>query len=681
MAQALQMQGVLRVVPPATLEQALQAEASAKWQASNPASQPEMPGLVSFIRNEFEAFKRHRLDTRAGWNNRLLAALRAFNGEYDPAKLAEIQKFKGSEVYARITAMKCRGASALLRDVYLGPDRPWGIGAPADPDVSPEIHVAILSLVQSEIQTLAAAGQPMPDATSIRDRVEGLVAAARDAEKENAGKRAKLAEDKIEEILSEGNFYQAMAEFLVDLPLFPFACLKGPVVRIVPSVEYVNGVPTTSQVPRMFWNRISPFDIFFTPGVSYIQDAAVIERCRFTRGDLNDLLDLPGYNVEAIRTILDEYGRQGYYSDVDSTDTERAQYENRENPHFNRSALIHGLEYHGPIQGRMLLEYGFGPDVVTDEIRDYMVQAWVIGRFCIKIQLSPSPRKRHPYFITSFEKVPGTPVGNGLPDILADVQDMSNAALRALVNNMAIASGPQVVIEGDRAMPGTNIEDLFPWKRWHMTADPYGNQQRPPVSFFQPQSNAQELIFVYQFLLNLADDLSAIPKYQTGSGAGAGAGRTASGLSMLMSNAAKLLQTVASNVDREIVGPALDGLYDMLMLTDTSGVLRGDEAIKVLGVNVAVQRETQRARQMEFLQTTMNPVDVQIMGPEGRATVLRAVAQDIGIDGGSIIPTPEKLAAMRASMEQAASVGQGTKQGSNVTADMGPRTNIAGGVG
>ena len=87
-----------------------------------------------------------------------------------------------------------------------------------------------------------------------------------------------------------------------------------------------------------------------------------------------------------------------------------------------------------------------------------------------------------------------------------------------------------------------------------------------------------------------------------------GAGRTASGLAMLMGNAAKILQTVAANIDNDVIKEVINALYDMVMLTDTTGLLRGDESIKVLGVQVAMQRETQRQRQLEFLQITANPI-------------------------------------------------------------------------
>jgi hypothetical protein len=212
------------------------------------------------------------------------------------------------------------------------------------------------------------------------------------------------------------------------------------------------------------------------------------------------------------------------------------------------------------------------------------------------------------------------------------------------------------------------------------------------VGFFQPQSNAQELLTVYQQFMNMADDLSAIPKYITGSGATGGAGRTASGLAMLMQNASKILQTVAANIDRDVMAPALQQLVDIIMLTDTSGLLTGQEDIAVKGVNVAVQKETQRSRQLEFLQITANPMDFQIMGPKGRAAVLRAVSETIGMDGEDIVPPDEQLQQMlqqaqqgqqgapgapgAPDMQDAAKQAQGGQQGPAATGDMGPRVNL-----
>ena len=50
---------------------------------------------------------------------------------------------------------------------------------------------------------------------------------------------------------------------------------------------------------------------------------------------------------------------------VIGTDSERATQESRENPQLNRSGLITCLEFHGNVQGRMLLEYGLDEALIS----------------------------------------------------------------------------------------------------------------------------------------------------------------------------------------------------------------------------------------------------------------------------------------------------------------------------
>lgn len=684
------MQGVLQVAGPAELDRQDAAASASRRAAKAALTQTTLDSLSHFIDSQFELMRNHR-NSAVGWSDRMLAALRAFNGSYDPTKLAEIQKFGGSEVYARLISMKCRGTSSLLRDVYLNTDKPWGIDPPADPDIPPEIMDKIQQLVSIETQTLQQAGQQI-DPGMIRDRINDLTDTARVAEKKNATKRAQIAEDRIQEILVTGGFYKALAEVITDVPLFPVAVLKGPVVKVVPTVDWTSGQAQMVQKPTLMWMRISPFDVWWTPGAADIESANVIERTRVTRGEINDLLDLPGYNQDKVREVLQDYGSGGLSDNWDNVDSARANQESRENPAMNRSGLISMLEFNGHVQGLMLLEWGMDPKQVPDPLRDYAVQAWKIGRHVIKVQMTPSPRKRHPYFITSFEKVPGTPVGNALPDILSDLQDVTNATLRALVNNMSISSGPQVVVNDDRLSGGESGDDMYPWKRWHTNSDPMGNSTQKPVEFFMPTSNAAELMQIYSKFSDMADEMSAIPKYMSGVNAG-NVGRTSSGLSMLMANASKILQTVASNIDGDCIGPALNQLFDMIMLTDTTGVLRGDEAVRVMGVNVAIQRETERVRQLEFLQVTANPLDQAIMGQKGRATVLRSVSKTIGLPD-AIVPSDADMEAAAAAAakqpqppgppggqgEAEAAQAQGAQHGPTSNGDQGPRLNLTGGA-
>src|SRR5258708_17036059 len=126
--------GALQVMSLKDLTAAESAQRDALAQSSQTVGEEEATGLAAIIRRNWDIFQRHR-NGASGWSNRMLSALRQFNGQYDPQKLAEIQQFGGSTIYARLTATKCRGATSLLRDIYISPDRPFGL----EPSASPRI--------------------------------------------------------------------------------------------------------------------------------------------------------------------------------------------------------------------------------------------------------------------------------------------------------------------------------------------------------------------------------------------------------------------------------------------------------------------------------------------------------------------------------------------------------------
>ena len=607
-------------------------------------------GIVGHIRERWSYFRNVR-ETR-GISIRLVESLRAYRGQYSEQKLQSIQQFAGSDVYCRLTALKCRGATAMLRDIYLSGERSWHVLPTPNPTLPDDISSSINELVMGEVQFMQQNGQPVDERT-IQMRREQLMDAAKLAAQDKAAKEARQATRYMDDILVEGGFYDALVEFLINISIFPYAFMKGPVVEMVTDVKWENGEAVEKDIPQMRWYTPNPFDIFWDSGTRNFEDTDVIEKIRLKRTDLANLIGVPGYSEEAIREVLRMYGNGGLSDWLDYTDTIRARLEQKEDPHINQSGHIDTLEFHGGIQGSMLREYGFTEEQVPDSEVDYHCIAWLIGHHLIKVQIDPNPRKRHPYYMTSFDVVPGTEVGHGIPELIHDIQDVANASLRAMVNNLSIASGPQVVVNDDRLVNNMDAETLYPWKRWRVSADPYGNNSEKPVDFFQPASNAQELLLVFNAMFTLADEVSAIPRYMQGSmNTGGGAGDTASGLSMLMQSASKTLQSVAANIDNDILKPLLRKLHDTILLTDESGHLRGDENIEVRGVVFATQRERERARLLEFLQMTANPIDLQIMGVGGRAELLREASHTLNLDHKQIIPDPEQMG-----MQTAAGMG------------------------
>jgi hypothetical protein len=198
---------------------------------------------------------------------------------------------------------------------------------------------------------------------------------------------------------------------------------------------------------------------------------------------------------------------------------------------------------------------------------------------------------------------------------------------------------------------------MYPWKIWQTTSDRTGGGQ-PAVRFFQPNMNAETLMNVLQYFQKVADEVTGVPNYVYGSANVSGAGRTASGLSMLMENAAKGIKQAILSLDKA-TSEMLTRFYDHLMIYDSDTSIKGDMQIVASGVVGTLLKETQQQRRNEFMQLTANPFDMQIIGPAGRAVLLREAAKALNIDVDKIVPTPEEiLMAQRAQLEAAAQAPQ-----------------------
>ena len=660
--------GVLRVVSAAELSDK-EAEEQRVAEQSEVDAAADASMLHGFMMRQWEIMRNHR--TTSGLSQRIIAAQRAYNGEYSPEKLADIKQTEGSEVYARITTSKVSAATALLRDVYMSTENIYEINPTPDPELPGNIDEAVVALVQAEVMAVREQGIEVPE-EMVMKRMEDVRSAAERAAKKTADKRATKIESKVEDILIDANFYRALKEFLDDIPKMPFAVLKGPFFeqRVVSKWE---GNELVQKVePTMCVRRTNPSDFFWMPGARSIRDTNVIERGSIYRHELQRYIDVVGFDEAAIREALRT--APTVHLSILGEDYVLAELQERETPSRNQEGLLPMLAFQGMVPGHVLLDWGVPDADVLDEDFDYAATVWWVNGYIVKATINPNPRRIHIYSVASWRKQAGSPAGFGIPDLIDDLQQVCNATLRALVNNMAISSGPQVVVNANAVADNADITTLYPWKRWYMKYHPMATQAVPPVSFFQPQSNAAELLGVYEKFVQIADDVSAIPRYMTGNERIGGAGRTASGLAMMLGNASKVLQDVIRTIDDDVLFDTIQSIYDYVLLTTDDPSLRGDAQVKIRGVTVAIQREAERMRQIEFLQYTANPIDMNIMGIPGRANVLRSVAGDLGLDGGSIVPSEDEIMAR---MRQQTAADQQEQQALNAPAG-GPVQQVPG---
>jgi hypothetical protein len=256
--------------------------------------------------------------------------------------------------------------------------------------------------------------------------------------------------------------------------------------------------------------------------------------------------------------------------------------------------------------------------------------------------LNYDPLGRKPYYLTSYENTPGAVDGKGVTDLCRDSQLMVNASARSLANNMGISSGPQVGVNISRLPPGEDITDMHPWKIWQFQSSDYGDNTAP-ITFFQPNSNANELMAVFEKFSARADEDTMIPRYMTGESS-PGAGRTSSGLSMLISNAGKGIKQVISNIDQNVITPAIERLYQDNLRYSNDPDLVGDVNIIATGANSLVIKEAEAIRRNEFLQLVLNsPVAQQIVGMNGLAELLRDSAKNLSGNVDRIVPDRKQI--------------------------------------
>lgn len=643
--------GLVRAAPLSTLMEEERAEAELLQ------AEPLTTGIAQHIR---ECWSQAVTAKQTTVENRMLENMRARRGEYDPEKLAMIREMGGSEIYANLTSVKCRATASWLRDVLMatGTERPWTLRPTPVPELPPDVNERIVQAVATPVMQATMAGEQVGD-----DQILALMEQVRDqasnAVMEEARKRSDRMADKMEDQLVEGGFLKALDQFVDDVTTFPAAIMKGPIVRKRKRLKWVPGkdgkfTPQAVDDLKLEWERVSPFNAYPSPAATDIDDGFFIEKHRLSREDLNSMIGVDGYHEASIRMVLDDFGSGGLTEWLHN-EVAIASAEGKSTTQIasNTDGLIDALQFWGPVSGKMLLEWGMDAKEITDPAKEYHVEAWLIGHMVIKAVLNYDPLCRKPYYKASYEDIPGSFWGNAVADLIRDPQQMVNAAARSIVNNMAIASGPQVVVNISRLAPGEDITQLSPWRIWQVVDDPTGSN-RSPIEFSQPDSRIVELMGIFERFSVMADEYSGLPRYMAGDNS-QGVGRTASGLSMLMGNASKSIKQVVANIDIGVLDPLIERLYNHNMQYSDDADLKGDVQIVARGAASLVNKESAAVRRNEFLAATANPIDQQIVGIEGRAALLREMAKGLDLNPDKVVPPPNVLQqklAMIAMMQQ-----------------------------
>lgn len=648
-------QGLMRVVDNKTLDE----QEAANRKAQEAETEPVIQTISTLVEELWQDNQNYKTETNI--DHMMLASLRQRNNEYDSDKIAAILEQGGTQIFLGLTGVKCRGAEAWISDV-LAPtaDKPWTLEPTPIPDLPHNVEEVITNNVMAEFQASARQGQPIPP-NKIFEMAQNVRTQVEEEMEDEADERAKRMELKIEDGMVSSGWANIFDDLLVDIVTLKAGILKGPIVRKKEKLGWKRGAGgKTSMVIKeeisLELERVSPFDIFPSRGQVDFDDGDFIERMKLSRKSLSGMKGVPGYRDDAIDLVLSEY-EQGLFRRWTDVDAQRAELEDKGSDILKQRGFIEAIECWMSVQGQLLLREDITEDPdgnVILPLTEYEVNVIKVGEHLVYLAFNPDPLGKRPYSKTGFAAVPGSFWYMGVPELMKDLQSICNAAGRALVNNMGIASGPQVAITDiNRLPPGENIESMYAWRIWQFT-----NQSQitsDPIRFFNVPSNAAELMAVYNAFARMADDYTGIPAYALGNPQISGAGRTSSGLAMLMGSAARGIKKVISRIDQDVIRPVVTREFNWYMMFDPDETIKGDVEIKASGIlSLLIKEQAEQAR-ANLLQATNNPTDLAIMGHEGRGNLLREQAKAVDVPEHKLVPKSEdELKAM----DQAASQAQ-----------------------
>lgn len=598
--------------------------------------------LADFVEKQFQEAKDDRETT--GVNDKLLKSRRQYSGIYDPDIQAAINEMGGTDVYRRLTAMKCNSLVSWLNDILLDPsDAFWELKATPIPDLPERIKLRIVA--ETETATINQFGdiQGPVDEGEVRDFAQSTAREMRDILHEKmqgiANEKTKAMEREIQDQLVDGKYNKTLYDFFYNYSVFQTAFIKGPLVRIEKQLQWVNNKVTAKNKPVLKWYAPSPLDMYPSSDANDVSEGRIFEIVRYTREELYMLQNVPHYNKEAIKRLLAGVRLPTKLED-DNIEDERQFFENREYLIQEETRTkFEGMEMWGCVPGQFLKEFGLQVD---DVLNGYEAHVIKINDEVILATLNEDPLQRRPYYMSSYQYVPGSFWGISLPESMQDIQRGCNASVRALYNNLAIASGPMVSYDLAQLPPDAKITKLYPWKIFTFDGSRSFNT-RKAIEFHNPQSNAAELLSVYNSIRQEADNVTSIPGFATGSTQVSGGADTATGLSILQGNMTKGIKNHVLGISADVIQESMQRMYDWNMMFNPDETIKGDAQIVIRGPLKVTTKEQKQLRMNEFLQTTNNDLDQSIIGLKRRANILREQAAILDLPVEDIVPTKEEM--------------------------------------
>lgn len=557
---------------------------------------------------------------------------------------AENRKPARSTVFVPITRPYVDAAHAKVSDMLLpNDDAPWSLKAtPVKDDLTqqpPGGMTPVASAVAAP--TLPGPGfastppgaphPPMPAGVLRNDKTEEELAA------EEASKI-------IEDWLIECQWHAEVRKMLEDAAKIGTGVLKGPVPELRKFQRYTID-PATGQRSRETYEKAVPVSRRVRPQNCYPDPAGGenihngsyhFEAGTISRRKLRKLLDDETYIKEAILQVLKE-GPGKIYEDSAPEDEQEA----------IRVGSVYPIWYiYCDVERKDLVAAGVPEEdfegFPDDESFYIPAVLEMVNDTVVKAGINPLDDGAFPYDYFPWQRRSGMPWGRGVARQMRTPQRMLNAAVRSMMDNAGLTSGPIIGVRRGWVEPATGSWNITPRMLFHITDKaPPNAKLEDCISWFNVQSNLAELERLVAQALKFAEDATGLPMLLQGQQGGAP--DTVGGMQILNNNGSTVLRRLARNFDDYVTEPHIRRYHEWLQMDpQVPQSAKRDFQVDARGSTALVDRqlENQALNQLAPILMQARSVD-----PDKLATVLSKANR---IDWKSIARSDAELAQIKA---------------------------------